>query len=140
MADTFTFVPDLTSKRRQTPRIKRIKFGNGYSQKYGDGINSNLSTWDMTFTANSDAEKEYIDEFFADHYLTYFHFEHPEVSGLIKPYECTSWEVEPLGAGNYTVTAVFEEWPGLYAPITQPEPGTIFTDTDLFTDYGLFTE
>lgn len=114
MAETFTYVPSMSSVRHRAPRIKQTKFGNGYRQVYGDGINYNLETWDMVFTVNSDSDKTAIDNFFNTHGgYTYFDWTNPETGATQKQYTCPSWSITSLGAGNYTISAVFEEWAGL---------------------------
>jgi phage-related protein len=114
MAEIFTGVPDISSKRSQAPRMKRLMLGNGYAQKYGDGINSNPETWDIVLSAKSEAEKQYYENFFSDNCLTYFLWTSPESGSTQKAYECVSWDTVALGNGNYTISAVFNQWFGLF--------------------------
>lgn len=46
---------DQSSKYKRTPRRKTTQFGDGYSQKYGDGINPYSETWDLSFSLRTAA-------------------------------------------------------------------------------------
>jgi phage-related protein len=111
MAATFTGIPDMGSKRGYTPRVMQVVFGNGYKQKVPDGINSNPESWNNTFTANSESEMEYYENFFAANFATYFLWTRP--GSVQRAYECLAWEITELGANNYTISATFAEWNGL---------------------------
>lgn len=131
MANTFSYYPQ-TANRKKKPRLKSVKFGNGYHQKYGDGINSNLDEWTLTFVDRRSV-CEVIDDFLNDNYLTYFMWTPP--GGTELPYECVEWSIS-YGPVVSTVTAKFKQWPGLI-DTTSYWPGddeTWYSDTDVWPD------
>jgi phage-related protein len=46
----FTYVEDQGSSASVKPRIRKIQFGDGYSQRSADGINNDLKTFKLAFT------------------------------------------------------------------------------------------
>ena len=111
MADTFTYEPTEAHRVNQ-PRQKRTQFGNGYVQKYEDGINANLDKWELTFK-NRTSIIGAIDTFLAGNYNTFFFWTPPAPSATVKSYECVQWKLKPLKGGVYMITATFVEWAGL---------------------------
>jgi phage-related protein len=82
MTETFTWTPDYGAQVTRSPRIREAKFGDGYAQRVGDGLNVDLPKWQLNFTGRTMAEIQAIDEFlrtqagatsfyctFADQYL-----------------------------------------------------------------------
>jgi len=115
MATTFpsNIKPTTASNRNHTPRVKMIKFGNGYKQIVGDGINSNLEKWSLSFVLN-DTNKQTVEDFFSvTGGYDYFNWTSPEAGATQKQYLVPSWTIQPIGASNYTINCVFEEWAGL---------------------------
>ena len=49
MAD-WTYVPDKALSKSSAPRIREVKFGDGYSQRAQDGINYMNESWSLTFS------------------------------------------------------------------------------------------
>lgn len=111
MAETLTHIPVLASLRRQAPRMKRLSFGNSYTQKYGDGLNTNPQSWDVEFDED-DTGKQSLEALFVASFTTYFIWTPPETGSSESHYECLDWTVGFLGAGNYKITATFIEWFG----------------------------
>ena len=62
---TFTYTPDFGANKKLMPRIKSINFGDGYEQRYNDGLNTNPQTWMLSFSNRTDIEAEAIDDFLA---------------------------------------------------------------------------
>lgn len=62
---TFTYTPDFGANKKLTPRIKSISFGDGYEQRYNDGLNTNPQIWMLSFSNRTDTEAEAIDDFLA---------------------------------------------------------------------------
>jgi len=113
MAETFNYTPTNSSTKSKAPRVKKISFGNGYQQIYGDGINSNLEKWSVTFIVNH-SDRCTIEAFFnARAGYEFFNWTSAEVGATQKQYLCPDWTVTPLGNQMYTVAATFEEWAGL---------------------------
>jgi len=45
----FSWLPTSTPVINKNPRVLRVSFGDGYEQRAGDGINSIITDWDLTF-------------------------------------------------------------------------------------------
>jgi phage-related protein len=109
MAVSFTFTPafhpDWGVQRQFKPRVLKAEFGDGYSQRAGDGINSNPVNISATWTNLSVDEKDYILNFFAARagyqafYYTYVDEASPKV------YVCEEWSSTHNDSTAYTVTA-----------------------------------
>ena len=113
MANTFTYSPTIASQKSHEPRVNRVDFGNGYYQLVGDGINSNLEKWNLIFIVE-DTEKQAIEDFFLNEGgYNYFNWTSDEAGAVQKQYICSSWNIQPMGASTYQISAIFEEFPGL---------------------------
>jgi phage-related protein len=109
----FFWKPSYSSSVDFSPRINRIKFGNGYEQRVPDGFNTNLITISLTFDAR--AEKEAVAIL---HFLTTmngqiaFIYNVPEVlskSSFNTKFICPNWTTTYNFYQNYTINATFEE-------------------------------
>ncbi|WP_038226044.1 phage tail protein, partial [Xenorhabdus bovienii] len=47
--EEFTYTPRVNPTGDITQRVRTVRFGDGYSQRSGDGINSNHQSWPLTF-------------------------------------------------------------------------------------------
>lgn len=45
----WNYVPDRGLSKSSTPRIREVKFGDGYSQRMQDGMNYMTETWNLSF-------------------------------------------------------------------------------------------
>lgn len=52
----FTYTPDNGPQLSVKPRVLTAKFGDGYEQRVGDGINIRPREWRLTFNTRTDAE------------------------------------------------------------------------------------
>lgn len=53
---TFTWTPSFSARATTRPRVRVARFSDGYEQRQADGINTRVTTWDLTFTNRSAAE------------------------------------------------------------------------------------
>ena len=113
MANTFSYDPTVSSQLKQSPRVKKIQFGNGYFQITGDGINSNMETWNLGFIVGDTAKQAIEDFFIAEGGYTYFNWTAPMNGATQKQYICPQWNITPLANNNYNISALFTEFPGL---------------------------
>jgi phage-related protein len=115
MTETFptSIVPTIGTNKKHTPKVKEIAFGNGYKQLYGDGLNSDLEKWSLTFILD-DTDKQTVEDFFiaAAGYL-FFNWTAPDAGAAQKQYLCQSWDINFLGGTAYRITTTFDEWAGL---------------------------
>lgn len=57
---TFTWTPDFGLEADYKPRVRLARFGDGYEQRVGDGINTDQDKWNLTFTVRTDTETSAI--------------------------------------------------------------------------------
>jgi phage-related protein len=62
----FMFIPSYGSNLDTQTRKVEAKFGDGYSQRQRDGINSNSHTWKLSFENRSDREARALSNFIED--------------------------------------------------------------------------
>jgi phage-related protein len=62
----FMFEPSYSSSLDTQTRRIEAKFGDGYSQRQRDGLNSNNHTWKLSFENRSDREAKAIGNFIED--------------------------------------------------------------------------
>ena len=99
------------------PRTNTITFGNGYQQRFKDGIYNNLLKFSLKFEHRDTKEAKAINHFLkARDGVESFVFENiPEPhndlqnGGYTKIFVCKSWTSEFVFYNNYTITAEFEE-------------------------------
>lgn len=60
---TFTFTPDFGSSKTTKPNITTVKFGDGYEQRVGYGLNLRPRTWNLVFANRDSSEIDSIEEF-----------------------------------------------------------------------------
>jgi len=66
MTAVFTYVPDRGFSSDITPSVLEIKFGDGYSQRVSEGVNSINQKWSLKFKNRSNAEADAILLFLSD--------------------------------------------------------------------------
>ena len=109
----WVYVPDRALSKSSAPRIREVKFGDGYSQRAQDGINYMNESWSLTFSNRS-----FTDIFNMESFLdtkggtTAFTFQAPgeaEVKVI-----CRNWDVSTIhhtgtnSSSIGTLTATFE--------------------------------
>lgn len=105
---TFTWHPAPGAKRTVKPRILAARFGDGYEQRVGDGINTRLSIWELSFPGLSRADADDVDAFLvARNGVESFDWVDP--AGVSGKYLCREWESTELGAGRININATFEQ-------------------------------
>jgi len=106
---TFNHIPSSSTRVNSSPRVRRLRFGKGYIQRAGDGINNDPKTWSMLFDVRSNAVANQIEDFFearAGHES--FNFTIP--GGIQRKYICPSWSRSFSKATDLnTISATFEE-------------------------------
>lgn len=53
---TFTYTPDWNATVNSAPRARVVRFGDGYEQRVGDGINTAVQEWNLSFAARRNSE------------------------------------------------------------------------------------
>lgn len=97
----FTYIPSTSFSADSTPKVLTAKFGDGYSQRVADGINTIKKEWNLSFNNRSLADALAIKTFFADR----------------KGVEAFSWT--PTGEAA-AVSVIAPSWKEVYAsPLTR---------------------
>lgn len=107
-ATTFTWTPDFGAQAAYKPRVRTATFGDGYEQRVGDGINTAMDKWTLTFAARTDDETSQILSFLNSRGgFDAFNWTPPtEASPIVVV--CREWN-KTLDRNNLnTVTATFE--------------------------------
>lgn len=105
--ETFHWRPQNSSTASISPKVKAIKFGDGYEQRIKDGINNDLRSYSVTFVGLTE-NIDLIDDFLIRHNaVKAFLWREPNRNRLITVV-CRSWNSTPNGAVK-TISATFEE-------------------------------
>jgi phage-related protein len=102
--------PDYGVAKESRPRVNNIQFGDGYSQRSSDGINTNLARWPMQFTLRTRTLIDSIDAFLAARgAIESFDWTTP--SGNAVKVICREWRTMYNHDGDCSLSCVFEEVP-----------------------------
>lgn len=108
MAAFPNYSPDPGASMARQPRIRSVRFGDGYEQRGQDGINANHQKWSLTWSGRSVTDATAIDTFLATQGgVTSFTWTPP--GGTSSNWLCKSWNLTRDSYASCTVTAVFEE-------------------------------
>lgn len=106
----FFWKPSYRYTIQNQPRIKTVKFGDGYSQDLKDGINNNLMIIDLSFDERDLQEHKAIIHFLHQRAgYEKFVFIPPQPYGVTKRFICKEWTPSQTFVDNYNITAKFEE-------------------------------
>lgn len=106
---TFTHPASKGSRSESNPRILSNKFGDGYEQRIGDGINTLLPVWQLQFNTLSQSDANSIVSFFESHAgVTAFDWTPP--TGSAGKFVCKTWTITPDGM-IFDISATFEKVP-----------------------------
>jgi phage-related protein len=104
---TFTWVPTYDATKTVTPTVKVIKFGDGYEQRQGTGINRQPRKLALTFKRLK-AEIEAIDAFLkARGAIESFDYTHSGQS--TGKYVCREWVRTNIAKGVDGLSMTFDE-------------------------------
>ncbi len=100
----FFWRPSYNSTVNHEPKTKFIQFGDGFEQRYADGINSNPFTFDWVFDLRSDAETNAICHFLINSRgITSFFFTAPAPYNQTRKYICKNWQHTFVFADNNSI-------------------------------------
>lgn len=105
-----TIGPSYPVEKSAEPRIKRVEFGDGYTQEAPDGINYNLYTWNLTWEVLNSTEKVEIEAFLVARkgYQTFLWSDGDGVQYRVK---CKSWSVSEFAPKVFTIRGTFNQVP-----------------------------
>ena len=105
---TFTYVPNYGASATRAPRVKNVKYGDGYELRLPDGINTNPEVWDLQFTNRTSTEALAIDAFLTALGGTQ-KFQWTTPTGVTGNFICRSWPISITWGNVYTISAKFEQ-------------------------------
>ncbi|WP_413732350.1 phage tail protein [Sodalis sp. RH20] len=111
MIDTFNFPARINPVGEVTLRVRETQFGDGYTQRSGDGINGESDSWPLTFVGDWDYISP-IRNFIRSH-KGYIAFQWRNPLFELGLYICKTHQVTALGNNSrgkpmYQLTATFE--------------------------------
>lgn len=104
---TFTWKPDYSAARRNDARLDEAKFGDGYSQRSPNGINTLMEAWDLSFTLRTKVEITEIVTFLETQKGAYS-FDWVTPTGATRKFICRSWSDSYNHDGDCALSATFE--------------------------------
>lgn len=104
---TTTYKPLVGSSSTNEHRARVAEFGNGYSQRSPDGINSKKETWNLTYRGSA-WDMDQIAAFFNDHagYQTFLWSAPIAYTGQMKVFVKT-WRRRPVTSEMDEITCTF---------------------------------
>ena len=103
--------PDYGMQKSSAPRVRTVRFGDGYEQRVGFGIHRNPKQYSLSWSNRSENDIDGMETFFdnrADNNLESFNWQAPGES-LASKYVCRQWNKTIPFVGRATLTATFEE-------------------------------
>lgn len=97
-----------TSSNTKQVAVVRTQFGDGYSQRAADGINSLRETWKLSWANLTNTEEQTINAFLtARKGVEAFLWKSPDEPGDPKLWSCQEWGRTPQDAGVQNFEATF---------------------------------
>ena len=105
---TFTTAPDYGVQMSVKPRVRLAAFGDGYSQRVADGINTQPEEWSLTFSARTTSERDTILAFLEAR-NGWESFDWTSPAGTTGKFICPEWTYTPANTATHTITAKFQQ-------------------------------
>lgn len=107
MRQTFSWFPNADHSKQVKPAVVKASFGDGYSQRMPDGMNSAPEIWTLTFTGTRE-EIDPIDDFLTEHLgALSFNWRTPEVRD--GTFVCPEWTKRRESGVKVTLSCKFEQ-------------------------------
>lgn len=107
----FTWKSNYDFNNKNTPRIKTIKFGDGYEQNVPDGINNLLLNYTFTFDGDLHQTTAILHFLATRNGSESFCFLPPAPRGQISRFVCQEWTDIQKFFNNYSIEAIFRQVP-----------------------------
>lgn len=105
---TFTWVPSYNASATRKPRVLATKFGDGYEQRVGDGINTNPRDWSLSFEGRKVDEADSIEAFLIAR-GGFESFDWTDPHGVAGKFVCREWSRIIVAPQLFNITAKFDE-------------------------------
>ena len=115
LSDTASVVssvsPDYGMQKSSKPRVRTVRFGDGYEQRLGFGLNRNPKEYRLSWNDRSEDDIDAMEEFLdnrANNNLESFNWTAPGESSP-SSYICREWQKSYTYGNIASLTATFEE-------------------------------
>lgn len=106
---TFTWTPSFSARADYKPRVRVVKFADGYEQRAADGINARAASWSLTFANRAATEAAAIAAFLeARNAVEAFDWAPPYEASAIRVV-CREWSKSVETYNAITLTAQFSQ-------------------------------
>ena len=106
----FTWKIGRDSSKQVEMRVNYVSFGNGYSQRSGDGINPGVVDWDVVIPDLNLTTAAAIDTFLTTH-AGVLAFDWQPPGGTMKKWTCKSWSFKPGPGALQSFSGKFHKEP-----------------------------
>lgn len=106
---TFTFTPDFGAQISSMPRVRSVRFSDGYEQRLSYGLNTSPQMWNVSFAQRGDSEANAIEGFLAARNGVEAFDWTPPNTGIPYKFICREWTRSLDRANLNTVSAKFEQ-------------------------------
>ena len=108
MAEVFTWQPIIEPSGDFQFRTREARFGDGYGQAVGDGLNNEVQTWPLTFRGSLDYLLPIRDFLRAHGGHTSFLWTPPDGEQAL--FRCKGFQWIPGAASRRRLVATFDQW------------------------------
>jgi phage-related protein len=106
---TFTAVPSYSSSLNIKPVILEAKFGDGYEQAVGDGINNKPRAYDLQFNVLTVVDGDAIEAFFDTNDSATTPFDWTPPNGTAGRFKCREHSRDFVSGFTSNINCVFDE-------------------------------
>lgn len=100
--------PSYPIEKQAEPRIKKVEFGDGYTQESPDGLNFNLYTWSLSWETLKESEKVIIENFLVAR-KGYETFKWTDPDGIQYLVKARNWTISEFAPKIYNIKATFRQ-------------------------------
>jgi phage-related protein len=105
---TFSYTASIGAQVSYQPKVRSVKFGDGYEQRLGFGLNLNPEMWRLSFNGKTTSDADDIDDFLkARGGVESFDWTSP--TGTSGKFVCRSWSRTIDEPNIESITVEFEQ-------------------------------
>ena len=109
MANFPSIAPTFGAQKQSQPKIRRVKFGDGYEQRVSFGLNQNPKIWSLTFMVD-DTDASTIEDFLDARAEDGASFDWtPPNENTSRKWVCMEWSRQIIGEDFNQITTNFEQ-------------------------------
>lgn len=101
--------PDFGAQKKSQPRVRTVKFGDGYEQRLAYGVNTQPKIWTLRWSAASNSNADAIETFLEARAGVEAFDWTPLQEATAYKFVCREWQREHQYADINTISATFEQ-------------------------------